>query len=303
MVKVLQGGDGKRWRSAVVTRRHRDGSCKVLYKDGTTEAHVPASRMAVSAQTQSGTMMKSGDEVGGAGRDSASSPVDSGSTGIQATVAARQETFSPATVGIAFPKARTPASPAAARPIAVAAETDSEAVTPLGDSAGGVSGTDMESDLWIAASGDCDCAAKIARQSGGDDCSSSSCVSLSTPGEAEVIIDGVFQQPPLGITLTAGGQSKQPRVTRLVEGSQAEQQGLRVGDVLVRIADRAVAAYDDAMQVLLSSRYPLSLRFRRVEVAAYRIEAGSLLRTEDEEVSALSEKVYSVRTCSLSAGC
>lgn len=49
-MKVLREG---RWRSAVIRRRHKDGTFKVTYRDTTSETHVPITRMAIEKRSDS----------------------------------------------------------------------------------------------------------------------------------------------------------------------------------------------------------------------------------------------------------
>ena len=57
--------------------------------------------------------------------------------------------------------------------------------------------------------------------------------------------------------------SQQPEVTRVVEGGRSAAGGVCVGDVLVLVGSCAVRDYEDAMDVLQTCTYPLTLQFRR----------------------------------------
>ena len=44
LVKVMRK---KKWRSAIIKKQHRDGTYKVVYRDGSVESYVPFERLAV----------------------------------------------------------------------------------------------------------------------------------------------------------------------------------------------------------------------------------------------------------------
>jgi hypothetical protein len=43
-----------RWRTAIIKRIHKDGTFKVIYRDGTTEGHIPAKRIAIPSSRLQG---------------------------------------------------------------------------------------------------------------------------------------------------------------------------------------------------------------------------------------------------------
>lgn len=94
------------------------------------------------------------------------------------------------------------------------------------------------------------------------------------PRDGEYLV-ATFDQAPLGLRLSSsrGGSGanspgiavvdRQPEVTKVVAGGRAEQLGVLMGDALMQIEGRTVQDYAEAMQVLQGCAYPLTLQFRR----------------------------------------
>ena len=74
------------------------------------------------------------------------------------------------------------------------------------------------------------------------------------------LLDAVFAAGPLGLGLT-----QENVVASIGPGGQAEKGGVRVGDLLVAVADKAVrgAAHDDVLALVKAQARPMTLQFER----------------------------------------
>ena len=72
----------------------------------------------------------------------------------------------------------------------------------------------------------------------------------------------IFESSPLGLTLTKCHNSS-AEVTSIIYNSSAYKLGIIIGDILVGIENNWIQGYDDAISILKSSNYPITLVFRR----------------------------------------
>lgn len=76
----------------------------------------------------------------------------------------------------------------------------------------------------------------------------------------DLVVD--FVASPLGLTLSTNAQNE-AEVIRLRENGTAENEGVHIGDVVISINGTPIHGYEEAMQVIGSATYPLSISFRR----------------------------------------
>ena len=72
-----------------------------------------------------------------------------------------------------------------------------------------------------------------------------------------------FQDAPLGLTLS-GNTRSEPEVIRIREGGNAEREGVQIGDILVQIDEQPVHDYEEAMRIITTMQYPVSINFKRI---------------------------------------
>jgi hypothetical protein len=116
--------------------------------------------------------------------------------------------------------------------------------------------------------------------------------------EEGLILEVIYFQAPLGMRLSsnrsnassatnsplnrpkpAPGTERQPEITKVVPGGRSDVEGVRVGDVLVQIEGERVVDYTHAMRILQACVYPITLQFRR---SLANITAGA---SQSEKVS------------------
>lgn len=78
------------------------------------------------------------------------------------------------------------------------------------------------------------------------------------------VITARFGAGPMGMTLTKDYRD-QAYVSKLVPGGQAQQQGVKVGDIVISVAGKTMGSYDEIMHMIPLMPRPLELVLTRVE--------------------------------------
>ena len=71
----------------------------------------------------------------------------------------------------------------------------------------------------------------------------------------------MFPRAPLGLTVTRNVSTGTGWVSKVIQGGQAEQNGVELGDQLVGIDSKWVGSYEDAVADLSAQKYPMALVF------------------------------------------
>jgi S1-C subfamily serine protease len=79
---------------------------------------------------------------------------------------------------------------------------------------------------------------------------------------AENIFSVEFLSFPLGFTISVS-HSGDAEVTKVVSGGQAERQGIMVGDVVIGRNRNFPQKFDEVMELVRSTSFPLTLHLRR----------------------------------------
>ncbi len=268
----MRGGEGGQWTSAIISRRHKDGTCKVLYKDDSTESHVPISRMAVTAssavltsEATAGTPLspaRSHPGIAFSGGEDNSHIINLIDEQLPRTGAASADNMR-ASRGEAGGSSAEDCAEETTSTADLIQWLETELESPKGNataagSDGDDEGSPVSSKRPAAREPVRTIAERHAETAPPQAHDASQHYSKSTLRE----VCATFEEPPLGLTLTANARNE-AEISKLVDGGRAMAQGLAVGDVLVRIQSRHVVRYDEAMVLLPGSAYPLSLLFRR----------------------------------------
>lgn len=85
------------------------------------------------------------------------------------------------------------------------------------------------------------------------------------------VITARFGAGPMGMTLTKDYRD-QAYISKLVPGGQAQQQGIKVGDIVISVAGKTMGSYDEIMHMIPLMPRPLELVLTRVEATAHAPE-------------------------------
>lgn len=212
----------------MIRRPHKDGSFKIMYRDGSTESHVEPQRIALSIQSlqQMGIQTESKESS-----PSISKPVkESLSQSLPIASKSMDEEFN-------------------MDEFKVTAYEDLDAWIENDLSFDNLQTSNPNSSQPSIANG-----TKLNNEY----------VSLEE-AEPPVKISEIaitFIEPPLGLTLSANSRGE-PEVTKIKPEGRAEKGGLMIGDTLFQIDTFPVAEYEEAMNILPNSIYPLILHFKR----------------------------------------
>lgn len=85
------------------------------------------------------------------------------------------------------------------------------------------------------------------------------------------VIHARFNAGPMGMTLTKDFRD-QAYVSKLLPGGQAQQQGIKLGDIVIAVAGKTMASYDEIMHMIPLMPRPLELNLTRVEASPAKVE-------------------------------
>lgn len=85
------------------------------------------------------------------------------------------------------------------------------------------------------------------------------------------IITARFNTGPMGMTLTKDFRD-QAFVSKLVPGGNAQQQGIKVGDIVISVAGKTMGSYEEIMHMIPLMPRPLELSLTRVETSPSKTE-------------------------------
>jgi hypothetical protein len=265
-LKVLRND---RWRSASMRRMHRDGSFKVVFRDGSSEARVSIDRIALTVDTVRALS------------DWHTCTADTENKTEERLEAAFRAASMDST---GYPDSEPLSSPDTSSYALLSNQVHSFRTEDLRSTESFVVEGGEDLNKWIESEA-VECEVERDRLSSVDSVWSTDGIgsSLYSPQEKEEgydIIEAVYDQAPLGLRISSSrgssnssspllglkgplGETRPPDVTKVVTGGRSDGQGIRVGDELVSIDGRQVQDYHDAMAILQSSAYPLRLQFRR----------------------------------------
>lgn len=252
MLKV----DSGKWKTAMIKRRHKDNTFKVIYKDGSEESHIPISRLALSTPVT----------------------VKDTTTSNQGSV-----TLPPPT------KQATNKRSAYEDALFESMERDKQSRDAVANTDDFVVEAEESLDAWIERDFRHDLA--TAAMTSEDSYFAPKDIAMPVPHVAagpsgkdrdlKSIAGGdysvEFVAAPLGLTLSANPQHE-PEVIRLREGGNAFKEGVQVGDVVVLINNIPVRDYEEAMQMVSAAVYPLVISFRRPPKSIMAESSDVLLR-------------------------
>lgn len=242
MIKVLKPDSGK-WKTAMIKRRHKDNTFKVIYKDGSEETHVPIFRLALAANVMSSANGK-----------------DHNPTSVQ-SVDSNKASLSKEDEVASYEDA-----------LHSSYETLNKKNESVVNTADFVVEPEENLDAWIADDFQNDFAhTSISKED--SHFATKEAVSSSSPAiaahkdrEAKSFTSGdlivEFVAAPLGLTLSTNSQNE-PEVIRLREGGNAAKEGVQVGDIVILINGMKVRDYEEAMQLIGAVAYPVTINFRR----------------------------------------
>jgi C-terminal processing protease CtpA/Prc len=267
-VKVLNA-KGK-WKTAMIKRLHKDGSFKIIYKDGTEESYVDKTRIMTPAQQAAAEAA-----AAAAAKSTTAANSNNNNNKVDETQTYNELLDSILDEG----------------------NFDEQEVTTdfkVQD--------DVDFDSWMDRDFQEDLQEVHINPEDSYFSSQGSEQSLDLDGSGGRIMKGHynadlvgdfivrFQDAPLGLTLS-GNTRSEPEVIRIREGGNAEREGVQIGDILVQIDEQPVHDYEEAMRIITTMQYPVSINFKRI---------GKNVLTESGEIFMRNSRVsYSHCDCTL----
>jgi hypothetical protein len=251
-----------KWRSAVIRRVHKDGSLKVIFRDGSSESHVPIERVAISKsklQESNAIAVATSNEANAnaAFDEAAGANVHATSSNGSANDGGKDLDDAAGTVSVADVKDFVvPTNP---DDLESWIEKDEEVSIKILTTAPPSSGNNT-SNYYDASAAAAASLAGSTEPSAND--SSANVPRTATGGH---ILIAHFSAAPLGLTLSRKSPTcADACVIRVKRDSRAEKNNVEVGDILVQINEQyPIDTYEEAMKILPTLSYPIRLYFRK----------------------------------------
>jgi hypothetical protein len=227
VIKVLKTDSGK-WKTAMIKRRHKDNTFKVIFKDGSEESHVSISRLAI---------------VSGASTRQQTVPSPSTREDLHANGMAKMES-------------------------ALTESSNTSKGGEVSNSSNFVVEAEENLDAWIEKDFQYDFSmTQLSEKDSFFVPKDNTAPSIPGKdrevkgiNSGDLIVD--FVAPPLGLTLSTNSHNE-AEVIRLRSDGTAVKEGVQIGDVVVFINGTQIHGHEEAMQVIGAAIYPLSISFRR----------------------------------------
>lgn len=97
--------------------------------------------------------------------------------------------------------------------------------------------------------------------------------------------EAVFDEPPLGLTISSNGLNNDPVITRVASNSKAEKQGIIPGDVIIKINESRVLDYAETMKLLPDAVYPLQVRVQRFLISENSDDSPTVTQSMKEKAN------------------
>eukprot|EP01038_Epipyxis_sp_PR26KG_P007903 gene7903-10728_t len=263
IIKVLRKN---KWKTAVVRRAHQDGTFKVLFRDGTTESHVPITRMAITNSIIEANKEKKNNK----NNDNINNSSDHFNNTNNNNNKSESEKADKA-----FSDSYNDYKHTMEKALASVANINDDFVVPVSNNK-----DDYNLEDWIEEDND---KVEVKYKSSSrqkqeilqkqkefieqnrthmsSDYNNIDNNINNIPESLDYVVD--FQSSPLGMTLSVGENGHTPTVTKIVANGSAMRKGVSVGDILTRIDDFPVFDYNEAMRILPTIQYPMKLYFKR----------------------------------------
>jgi hypothetical protein len=242
--------DELKWRTAIIKRIHKDGTFKVIYRDGTAEAHVPASRIAIPASRLHGKFNLYTPQATTTQRYDSN---ESDQSPTERLISQKRKDLTE----IQFEEVQNALDNISMEKFNQELINSHEAYIIGSNEILESWGTDHDQKedpfLFTEKSND------------SNDSIVSNHIDLISPQKMSnlaKLYEVTFPKAPLGITLSANTFGE-PEISRIRAGGHAEKLDLCVGDIFTFVDKNPVKSYEEAMNCIAKAAFPLTIAVKR----------------------------------------